>query len=108
MPASPWTRSPRTRVFFIPIARRQHAARDVGEPVADDVQRDEELSDPRPTLNSAPISGNAVATSNQFRVRAMMPRLITGSIRQRRAPLGTGSGGHRGPLVGGLVTPLQR
>ena len=44
------------------------------------------LSDPRPTWNSAPMSGNAVATSNQFKVSAITPRLMTASIPHRIGP----------------------
>src|SRR5471030_90549 len=44
------------------------------------------LSDPRPTWNSEPMRGNAVATSNQFRVSATTPRLMTASMPQRAGP----------------------
>ncbi len=44
------------------------------------------LNDPSPTWNSAPMAGNAVATSNQFKVSAITPRLMTASIPHRIGP----------------------
>src|SRR3954463_4769429 len=51
------------------------------------------LSDPSPTWNSAPISGNAAAVSNQLRVRAMKPEQIRASMPQRIAPDAWAEGG---------------